>query len=585
MSLSNDIITHQLDPVLFDQYRCEFRIDPKVWLSNWRLADLGCVLTTSGTIDGTAQSVRYASHLGAYALIDRIRLLNGTVEIAELRNVKQYIAFKNLQRTNANAFNVNRVLNKSSFAFDLELDTTPKMAVKDYAQWETSITADAATTPLSYLDLTQVLPFLKAQSYVLGTELQSLRLIIDWVPITTATIKSVFVGQTMPTGIAIIKPTLLLDEVADKANVNKLKNSAISYINWDHEVVNLDAVTTSPQIIQQRLRGFDDKMVRRVLMINEDVSNSQPSAYMGGMTSNAMYKEKINFTLNGQKMLNYGGIETSNQKLAMLNDNFGTHIFPQGAQFFDLQHKDKLFKAHDVFNDATKIEANNLVGQMSYLGINVSSNIDELLLEYQRETYSVSIEKSATALTVGATTSFAVAAHGYAAGDVITISGVTGETASKVILLNASHTIAVTDDDNFTVPVATANITGLAPTVGATTTLTGSAGDFSGVAVGDVVTVSGFTGDDAGDINGDQTIATIVAGGGAITVSANTTGKTITGSAGIVALKLVGSAAKTTTATDTDKETRSKSKCNLLFWGEVSKTMTVTNNNVSIGFN
>ena len=168
MSLSNDIITHQLDPVLFDQHRCECRIDPKVWLSNWRLADLGCVLT-GGTIDGTAQSVRYASHLGAYALIDRIRLLNGTVEIAELRNVKQYIAFNNLQRTNANAFNVNRILNKSSFAFDLELDTTPKMAVKDYAQSETSITDNAATTPLSYLDLTQVLPFLKAQSYVLGT--------------------------------------------------------------------------------------------------------------------------------------------------------------------------------------------------------------------------------------------------------------------------------------------------------------------------------------------------------------------------------------------------------------------------------
>jgi hypothetical protein len=70
-----------------------------------------------------------------------------------------------------------------------------------------------------------------------------------------------------------------------------------------------------------------------------------------------------------------------------------------------------------------------------------------------------------------------------------------------------------------------------------------------------------------------------------ILTETNTTGKTITGSAGIVALKLVGSAAKTTTATDTDKETRSKSKCNLLFWGEVSKTMTVTNNNVSIGFN
>ena len=58
------------------------------------------------------------------------------MEIAELRNVKQYLTFNNLQRTNTNTYNLNRTLNKSSFAFDLGLDTTPKREVKDYAHWE-----------------------------------------------------------------------------------------------------------------------------------------------------------------------------------------------------------------------------------------------------------------------------------------------------------------------------------------------------------------------------------------------------------------------------------------------------------------
>ena len=40
MSLANNVITHQIDPVYFDQNRCEFKISPKVWLSNWRLSDL-----------------------------------------------------------------------------------------------------------------------------------------------------------------------------------------------------------------------------------------------------------------------------------------------------------------------------------------------------------------------------------------------------------------------------------------------------------------------------------------------------------------------------------------------------------------
>jgi hypothetical protein len=242
-----------------------------------------------------------------------------------------------------------------------------------------------------------------------------------------------------------------------------------------------------------------------VLMINEDVNNSQPSAYMGGMTSNAMYNEKINFTLNGQKMLNYSGIETSNQKLAMLNDNFGTHIFPQGAQFFDLEHKDKLFKAHNVFNNATKLEANNLVGQMSYLGVNISSNIDELLLEYQRDSY-VEIETTITAATAATPTVLTATAHGLAVNDVINIQGITGDGGD---LLKGTQTVTVVDDANtFSVAVDTSS-------------------------------------------------------------STNT----------------VGSTASVQLQKNYDKTQRSKSKCNLLFWGEVSKTMTVTNNNVSIAFN
>eukprot|EP00729_Bicosta_minor_P026847 gene26847-2895_t len=148
MSLSNEIITHQLDPVLFDQRRCEFRLDPKVYLSNWRLADLG-IKVAGGNQDHATKhkNTRFATNLGAYAIIDRIRLLNGSVEIAELRNVNQFLAFNNLQRTNANAFNVNRTLNKSSFALDVESDVSavPRMQLKKYNEMDTTLTTDANT--------------------------------------------------------------------------------------------------------------------------------------------------------------------------------------------------------------------------------------------------------------------------------------------------------------------------------------------------------------------------------------------------------------------------------------------------------
>ena len=61
MSLANNVITHQIDPVYFDQNRCEFKISPKVWLSNWQLSDLA-VSIAYGKNDGTVGDTRYVEH-------------------------------------------------------------------------------------------------------------------------------------------------------------------------------------------------------------------------------------------------------------------------------------------------------------------------------------------------------------------------------------------------------------------------------------------------------------------------------------------------------------------------------------------
>lgn len=505
MSLSNEIITHQLDPVLFDQRRCEFRLDPKVYLSNWRLADLG-IKVAGGNQDHSTKhrNTRFATNLGAYAIIDRIRLLNGSVEIAELRNVNQFLAFNNLQRTNANAFNVNRTLNKSSFALDVESDASavPRMQLKKYNEMDTTLTIDA-NTPLSYLDLTQVIPFLKAQSYVLGTELQSLRLVIEFLPPTTANINKIILSDaTAVTAYEILKPTLIIDELADSTAASKLKNKPITYINMDHEVVNVSANTTT---INQRLRAFDDKLVRRMLMLNEDVNNATPSKYFGGLTSYAMYKQKLQFSLNGGKLFPYNGIEDENQQLAMLNDTWGTHILPQGAQMFDLRHKPSLY-AYQSSNGSIYPEAGNLVSQMSYAGFQVNQKIDELQLEYQRSVFTPVAATVITDISTDADAVITAVKHGLVTGDAITIANV----ASSGTAINGTRLVTVVDADTFTLSTAFDN------------------------------------------------------SGNVLTVGANSN------------FQLISSALK---------NERSKAQCNLLFWGEVVKTMSVSNNNVKISNN
>ena len=114
MALANSIKTHQHDPLYFNQQRCEFRLDKgKVFLSNLRLADIGMKVSN-------VTNPRFPHSVGAYSMLRKISLLNDNVEIASLDNVSDYLAFANLQRTNANAYQMARRLNMSHLGFDLD---------------------------------------------------------------------------------------------------------------------------------------------------------------------------------------------------------------------------------------------------------------------------------------------------------------------------------------------------------------------------------------------------------------------------------------------------------------------------------
>lgn len=240
-------------------------------------------------------------------------------------------------------------------------------------------------------------------------------------------------------------------------------------------------------------------------MLNEDVNNATPSKYFGGLTSYAMYKQKLQFSLNGGKLFPYNGIEDENQQLAMLNDTWGTHILPQGAQMFDLRHKPSLY-AYQSSNGSIYPEAGNLVSQMSYAGFQVNQKIDELQLEYQRSVFTPVAATVITDISADADAVITAVKHGLVTGDAITIANV----ASSGTAINGTRLVTVVDADTFTLSTAFDN------------------------------------------------------SGNVLTVGANSN------------FQLISSALK---------NERSKAQCNLLFWGEVVKTMSVSNNNVKISNN
>lgn len=378
MALLNSIKTLQLDPVIFNSQRCEFRLPPdKVYLSNWRLADIGA----TGTNDANGKNYVHSS--GAYSLIKSIVLYNDNVVIANLYNANDYLAFANIGRTNSNSVNMARFLNRNKVGYSFNASDQIQLAEAFKGGLAPQTITDAeASTSRAWLDLTLPLPFLKATSTVDSRQLQNLRLVIEWAPHASETDLRNIVANLGASPIAggtslkILRPTIILDEMIDPKAIARVKNSPIQYINLDSERVVVDAMgAATTQNVNQRLRAFDDRRINRLLMINKVAT---PNASLGGNYSQAMFKENVQFTLNGQQLIPYKGIDTPLKKQTFLTDSWGLRNAPQGSQFFSsLGYSD--------YNSLSDLERN-----LSYGGLSINSEINELQLQYSREVFTSS---------------------------------------------------------------------------------------------------------------------------------------------------------------------------------------------------
>lgn len=380
MSLLDSIKTLQLDPVIFNQQRCEFRLDPKVYLSNWRLADIRAVSSNDGTADNI-NGKGYVVGAGAYALIKSIVLYNDTTVIANLYNASDYLSFANQGRTNSNSVNMARYLNRNDVGYDFNSNdkiqrATPMSTDGGLEPIAPSqvITDSDVTTTRAWLDLTLPLPFLKATPIVNGQELRDLRLVIEWAEHSTVDeIKDIVTGKdgTITNGkLQINRPTLIVDEMIDPKAISRVRNQPVSYINLDSERV---VVNNGTLDVKQRLGAFDDRTVRRMLIANK---SSSGDAAFGKNYSQAMFGEKINFSLNGQQLIPYQGIDSDMKKQAYLTDAWGLRNQPQTSQLY------KASGSQEINSLST-----NYDGKLSYGGLRIDSEIDELLLDYQRKKY------------------------------------------------------------------------------------------------------------------------------------------------------------------------------------------------------
>ena len=97
----------------------------------------------------------------------------------------------------------------------------------------------------------------------------------------------------------------------------------------------------------------------------------------GPNSSRAMFGEKLQFSLNGQQLIPYQGIDSEMKTQAFLSDTWGLRNQPQTSQMFQALGSAEINSLYSDYNR-----------NLSYAGLSINAPIDELLLDYQRKAYT-----------------------------------------------------------------------------------------------------------------------------------------------------------------------------------------------------
>ena len=404
-----------IDPVYFNnQTRAEFRLDHE----NVAYLSSGCYLALGGFgTDALLTEVNYNRRAGVAGLVSSIRLLNGGDVLAQLDNAGSWMAFRGLNKDNADAFSKKMM---SCSAAGLMHQGIANASVQEVIS-----TADAATQrgqpggtelecSLGYLSITEFLKELETLRVLPTTIFENLRLVVQF----SSDLKDILQQQTRNNGTAVtaftkVRPLLIVESVSDpeiiKSMIADMGSVRMNCIESDQFVV--DAVAAGRQRVQKQLRGFNSKIVNRVLIVNKATSATEgvvqsaadgavavnPTVALDAGKLNSLVQNRltINARVNGRNIFQGQGLgydDTqpadgtlgggTNHRLGCLTDTWGDVALCAGGNSTGLV----------VSGLSTEGTINNLIGSKmgeffygsDYTGFRIMDRISHLEFDYGR---------------------------------------------------------------------------------------------------------------------------------------------------------------------------------------------------------
>jgi hypothetical protein len=388
MAYNGSVETEYIDPVSFvPNQRCAFELDGTKlsYGSNMRLLNIGVV-------SGTQQD--YSAGLGAMSVIRSIRLMDARTELSSIRNVPQYLFFKNCNRTNATNKSEDSYLKRNQLGF--EINSEDNKISHMYSPGRADTTPE--TTSLGYLDLREVLPILN-QLTILPTQIfKNLRIEIEFDGRQTSQI----LGD-VSVGITVQRPILAVDVNSNpavvEAAVSQVSAQPIMWQEIENDNFVMNAVDTSGfgntdtavQTTVNQSLGFKGKFVERLLITKQiqdkskELNVNDVLGFGAIASSQAVLNEKVQINLNGNPILpGFQGMTRPNEILGMLSDEWGSINAYPGSNLYAWS------STPAALDDA------NTGGQQSFICVRLGARVGQLQTSISRTNNRDTTNKAAT---------------------------------------------------------------------------------------------------------------------------------------------------------------------------------------------
>ena len=386
MSYSSSVRMSIIDAIISNNSQLIFRLGANsVYTSKMKLANIALVCAAGNT--GTYNMVA-----GNGQSIKRIALMDGGVVLDQLTSANMFYGFKKFNSSNRRNRSYNRrsVGNKLGFEFG----NTTNSALTT-GQVSTNVLSNTtALTFKSCIYLDDWIAMLRSTEYLSTNLFKDLRVVVEY------DLSNLNCGAgTITTDVATLTPAsdpLLVVEEIVREDIRQQIEQSLGSFTWfgiESDVVQVNAGLkadgTKPsaagetvvQTTSLQYRGFNNKYIRRVLLVNTPQNDATASPNLqtdsavigaGNLSSTSNLQEKLNLVVNGALLLPTG-CNKQNEKLGMLVDSWGEVNAPLGTATTGI------FGGSDNINGS-----HNFEGRLTYTGLNVSSRIQSLKVNLTR---------------------------------------------------------------------------------------------------------------------------------------------------------------------------------------------------------